>query len=106
MKDYKKGDVQAKARASIAKQFEGCCKKKHSFIKRVLNTYIPSVSFIAPLDVKDRWTYLKDQFRKARKIANHDDRSGTGTEDSKKCKKVWIFYNQMSFLIPHSLQPE
>lgn len=81
MKDYKKGDVQAKARAS-------------------------SVSFIAPLDVKDRWTYLKDQFRKARKIANHDDRSGTGTEDSKKCKKVWIFYNQMSFLIPHSLQPE
>ncbi|KZS06800.1 Uncharacterized protein APZ42_029623 [Daphnia magna] len=84
MKDYKKGDVQAKARASIAKQFEGC----------------------SPLDVKDRWTYLKDQFRKARKIANHDDRSGTGTEDSKKCKKVWIFYNQMSFLIPHSFEPE
>ncbi|KZS12006.1 Uncharacterized protein APZ42_023185 [Daphnia magna] len=60
MKAYKKGDVQAKARVSIAKQFEGC----------------------SPLDVKDRWTYLKDQFKKACKVANQDDPSGTGTDDN------------------------
>lgn len=108
LKEYKNTVLQAQARASIAKEFEDCGKLSTYITLFFLKNYDDLISFthnVEPDDVKLKFKSLKDQFNKEKKAIIEEDPTGTGLEESqKKNRTPWMFYEQLTFLLPHIKQ--
>jgi len=53
-----------------------------------------------------KWKSLTDSYKRERKIVNKPEKTGTGAEGSKRERKPWMFYIDMTFLTRFSEEAE